>query len=274
MGKITVAGVGLTEDQLTLGTARLLKSCEKVILHTSRAAVANWLRQSGVPFEALDFLYETIDDFDAHARAAADFVVGAAKETDVVYCVFDVRDESAVLLANTGARVIPGPPLEGALLGRVSGETLSAPASGWADFAPDASRPMLVRELDSRTLAGEVKLRLMEAYPDDARVDVLTSGGIAPIPLYDLDRLAHYDHATAALIYPERDLARRQCLTARDVQVLIRKDPIAYAPVEYDALCAAAVRLVGGAAYAEDRGEFDLDDIFCEACRKLLSQSQ
>jgi uncharacterized protein YabN with tetrapyrrole methylase and pyrophosphatase domain len=114
----------------------------------------------------------------------------------------------------------------------------------------------------------------MEAYPDDARVDVLTIGGIAPIPLFDLDRLAHYDHATAALIYPELDPARRQCLTARDMHALVRRDPKACAPMEYDALCAAALRIVGAAAYAEDRGEFNLNDVFDDACRKLLSQYQ
>jgi uncharacterized protein YabN with tetrapyrrole methylase and pyrophosphatase domain len=184
--------------------------------------------------------------------------------------VFDVRDESAVLLAGAGARVIPGPPLEGALAGRVSGEVLLAPASDWERIQPDASRAMLIRELDSRALASEVKVRLMEAYPDDARTDVLTGGGIAKIPLYDLDRLARYDHATAALIYPEWDIAKRPRLTALDLQPLVRSDARAYAPEEYEELCDLALRLVGAATYAQDRGEYNLYDIITDACRKLL----
>jgi len=272
MGRITVAGVGLTEDQLTLGAARLLKSGAKVVLHTARAGVAGWLAENGVPYDSLDFLYENADDFDRHARAAFAHVIRAAEDADVIYCVFDVRDESAVLLANAGARVLPGPPLEGALLGRWSGEAVLAAASDWENFTPDASRATFVRELDSRALASEVKLRLMEAYPDDARTDVMTGGGVARIPLYDLDRLARYDHATAALVYPEKDLTKRPRLTARDLQSLARSDQQAYAPRDYDALCEMALLLAGGAAYAEDRGEYGLHDIFTDACRKLLSR--
>ncbi len=274
MGKITVAGVGLTADQLTLGICTLLKSGATVIVHTARAGIADWLQKSGVPFESLDFLYETHDDFDEHARAAAAHVMHAADQADVVYCVFDVRDHSAVLLARAGAQVIAGPPLEGALTGRVDGEALHAPASDWENVQPDASRAMLIREIDSRALASEVKLRLMEAYPDDARIDVLTGGGIATIPLYDLDRLAHYDHATAALIYPEPDIAKRPRCTARDLDALVRDDRNAYVRGDYDELCDLAVRLVGSAAYAQDRGEYGLYDIFTDACHKMLPRGR
>ncbi len=270
MGKITVAGVGLTEDQLTLGICDLLTGGANVILHTARAGVADWLAKRGVVYESLDFLYECMDDFDEHARAAAEHVTRAAEQGDVVFCVFDVRDQSAVLLAGAGARMVPGPPIEGELVGRWSGEALFVSASAWEELAPDASRATLVREMDSRALASEMKLRLMEAYPDDARTDVLTGGGITRIPLHDLDRLAHYDHATAALIYPEHDIARKTRCTAKDLASLIRRDARAYAPGEYDALCELALRLVGQATYAEDRGEYDLCDVFADACRKLL----
>lgn len=272
MGTITVAGVGLTPDQLTFGIARRLKSGARVVLHTARAGVADWLTQNGIPFEALDRLYESEDDFDAHARAAADYVTSLAAKGDIIYCVFDVRDVSAVLLAHAGARVIPGPPLEGALLGMIGGEVTVASASDWEALRPDASRATLIRELDSRQLVSEIKLRLMEAYPDDASIDVLIGGGIARISLYELDRLAHYDHSTAALIYPEHDLAKKPRCTVSDLDALIRRDADAYMREEYDDLCHFALRLFGGAAYAEDRGEYGIYDIFTDVCYKLLNR--
>lgn len=272
MGKMTVVGVGLAEEQLTLGACALLKSGVQVILHTERGAVALWLHKSGIAYEALDFLYESTDDFDEHARAAAAHVMEAAKRGDVAYCVFDVRDESARLLIMAGAQALPGPPLEGALWGRASGETLCASASDWEGLQPDASRAALIREIGSRTLASEVKLRLMEAYPHDAPADVLTGGGVARIPLYRLDRLGRYDHETAALIYPEVGMARRPRLTMRDLQALVRADAKAYAPEEYGELCALATRLAGAAAYAEDRGEYSIHDILTDACRNFMTR--
>ena len=195
----------------------------------------------------------------------------AAAEGDIAYCVFDVRDESAVLLAQRGAQVIPGPPTEGALLGYVSGEASLVAASSWEEIVPDASRAILVREIDTRQLAGDVKLRLMEAYPDDAEAMVLTGGGIARIPLYDLDRLSQYDHRTSALVKAVPELGKRAALTLSDLASLIRRDRASYVRRDFDQLCEFAARLVGGATFAADRGEYDIRDVITDACLKLLN---
>lgn len=270
MGKITVAGVGCDADQLTLRAAKLLKGGGKVILHTQECGCADWLREHGIAFSTLDHLYESYDDFDAHARAAAAHVSKEAETGDVVYCVLDLRDESAVILAQSGATLVPGPPAEGALTGFAGGETLHVPASRWEEMAPDAARATLVREIDTRALASEVKLRLMEAYADDAPVLVSRGEGIARIALYALDRLDRYDHRMCALILPEHDLRKRASYSMRDLVSLARGDECAYQHIEFDALCDIAVQLAGAAAHAEDRGLFHLRDIIADACADLL----
>lgn len=212
MGCITVVGHGFEAGQLTLEAAELLQSGRKILLHTERCGCAEWLRERGIAFETLDALYEQCEDFDEHAREAAAAVRGAASECDVVYGVFDVRDRSVSELLKSDAhevRIVAGPPAEGALLARAAGPVQLLEASDWERYALSSARSALVRELDSRELAGEVKLRLMEVYPEENRIFVrFGDGGIAQTELYNLDRLRAYDHRTCVLVPAEPELTR------------------------------------------------------------------
>ena len=162
MGKICVVGLGFTEKQLTLGALEALQNGARVILHTGRCGAAEYLNRAGISYETLDSLYETAEDFDEHAQAAAEAVRKAALVTDVVYGVMDARDLSAYLLAREGAEVLPGPAEEGALTALTQGPVQTYSASDWEQMRPDAACASIVREIDSREMACEVKLKLME----------------------------------------------------------------------------------------------------------------
>lgn len=210
MGRITIVGTGWTIGQLTLEAIECLKEADRVILHTERSGCAEWLKTNNIPFESLDEFYETCEDFDEHAQAAAEAVLKAAETTNVVYGVLDVRDHSCVILTSAGkkeVRVIAGPPVEGALLAFVNGGAQTLEASDWENFKLKAYQDCLIREIDNRELASEVKLRLMETYPEECGI-WLTIGEEAPmkIPLYNLDRHEGFDHRTCALIPAQRDL--------------------------------------------------------------------
>lgn len=208
MGRITVVGTGWTRGQLTLDAMDALASGGRVLLHTDRCGCAGWLREKGVAFESLDGLYEACDDFDAHADAAADAVMAAAAAGDVVYGVLDVRDLSAVrLAARADVRAIAGPPAEGALLALAVGEARCVAAAEWEDFHPFARENCFVREIDGQALAGEVKLKLMEVYPEAGEIWLLRGDGDPErLPLYALDRAGGLDHRTCALIPACRDI--------------------------------------------------------------------
>lgn len=211
MSAITVVGVGLERGQLTLDAAQLLSSGARVVLHTGRIACAQWLEEQGIPFETLDALYQDCEDFDEHARLAAEAVMRMAQSGDVVYAVYDVRDHSVLKLLEQvpGLKIVPGPAMEGALLGRLDGATRMLEASDWESFRLSPRENTLIRELDSRQLASEVKLQLMQCYPDETRCLVLNGdGSISRVPLYDLDRLKAYDHRSCVLVPAQRDLTR------------------------------------------------------------------
>ncbi len=227
MGGITIVGTGWDKGQLTLQAAEILKSGARVILHTDHCGCAVWLSENGVAYASLDALYERCEDFDEHARAAADAVLSAADAGDVVYAVPDVRDRSAQLLMlserSPRPAVVAGPPAEGALLALCGGETGFVEASDWESFHLTARENCLIRELDSRELACEVKLRLMEVYPEGNDIWVL-NGGEAPaaLPLFELDRLARYDHRTCALIPAQRDVTRLERFDAEHLNEIMR----------------------------------------------------
>ena len=202
MGKITIVGVGSAEGQLTERAQALLAGGAQILLHTDRCPCADWLRSRKIAFASLDDLYESLEDFDEHARAAAERVRSAAAAGDVVYAVLDVRDRSVgELLGKAELEIVPGPPAEDELLARAAGPTLLLEASDWENYALQASQNVLVREIDSRALAGEVKLKLLECYPEESQVLVRQpNGGIARTELYNLDRLKRYDHRTSAFV--------------------------------------------------------------------------
>lgn len=225
MGNIVVVGLGYEVGQLTLDAVGLLKSGAKVILHTGRCGCAEWLTKESVPFETLDALYESCEDFDEHAQAAADAVCAAAEDGDVVYGVFDVRDRSVGVLMDAvkNIRVVAGPPAEAALFARAQGAVVLLEASDWENYMLSSAKSALIREMDSRELASEVKLKLMEIYPDETAVYVLFGDGrMAYTELYNLDRLRSYDHRTCALVTAEPELVNLERFDFDRLQEIIR----------------------------------------------------
>ena len=304
MHNITIIGAGWTRGQLTLDAVEALTSGARVILHTERCGCADWLREKGIAWESLDALYDASEDFDAHAEAAAQAVTAASETSDVVYVVFDVRDRSAVLLARRGpVRVIPGPSAEGALQALVTGETRCVEASDWEDFHLTARENCFVREIDGQALASEVKLRLMEVYPEESEIYVLR-GDAEPekLPLYAMDRFGVFDHRTCVLVPAQRNIMKLERYDYEHLVEIIRFlcspqgcpwDRVqthetlrpcileeAYEVIDaidagdpdhlYDELGDMLLQIVLHAEIARKHGEFDSGDITTAICEKMI----
>jgi len=308
MGKITVVGAGWTQGELTLNAIEALKRNDVIVLHTDRCGCADWLKQNGIPFTSLDALYENCDDFDIHAQAVADAVVAATGEGNVAYVVSDIRDRSVSCLIErigVAVQVIPGPSSEGALLALVRGEARLVAASEWGQFHPSARESCLVRELDSRELASEVKLRLMEAYPEEWEVWLL-QGESEPVrmPLFTLDRGDRFDHRTCLLVPAQLSITKlerydfshlieiirrlcapdgcpwdrvqthaslRTCLLEETYEVI---DAVDEGDVDhlYDELGDLLMLVVLYTEIARRHGEFDISDVTTAICQKLISR--
>lgn len=310
MAEILIVGVGTRAEQLTLEAVEALRSGARVVLHTAQCGLRDWLERQGIAFESLDGLYDAAEDFDALSRNAAESVWHAAQDGPVVYAVLDVRDRSVQeLLVRAGGdiRILPGPPTEGALLAFADGATESYAASDWEDMRLRADRNALIREIVSRELAGEVKLRLMDCYPEETEVRVLKpDGGIAHMQLENLDRLpdSDYDHRTCALVCAQRDLTRLERFGFDDLNRIIhrlrapggcawdRKQTHqslrtnlveeAYEAVDainrgdmdalYDELGDVLLQVVLHAEIAREYGEFDISDVTTAIAHKMIAR--
>ena len=211
MSRTIVIGCGFRREQLTLEAVEAIEGADKVLLRTGRCGLRDHLVEKGVAFETLDALYERAEDFDELIRLTAQAVLDASREGSVAYAVFDVRDVSVQALLKTGAdvRVIAGPPAEEGLWAFAEGATDCWAASEWETWTLHADRNALIREVDTRELAAEVKLKLMDCYPEESEIYVRAGdGGVEKTSLVELDRLPAYDHRLSVLVPAQRELTK------------------------------------------------------------------
>ncbi|MBR1558763.1 MAG: MazG family protein, partial [Clostridia bacterium] len=192
---------------------------------------------------------------------------------------------------------------EGALLALVTGEARCVAASEWEDFHLTAREHCFVREIDSRELACEVKLKLMEVYPEESAVWLMTGeGDVASMPLYALDRAEGFDHRACCLVPAQRDIMKLERYDAEHLNEILRLlcapngcpwDRVqtheslrpfileeAYEVIDaidegspehlYDELGDMLLQVALHAEIGRKHGEFDITDVTTAVCQKML----
>ena len=226
--EITVVRVGADREEMTLAAAEALKSAPKIVLHTERCGCADWLKENGIAYDSLDELYEKAEDFDDHARIAAEKLL-SYNDPSVFYCVLDYSDESVKRLFASGAKVKVLAKGADALLARAEGPVTVLSAMDIESAVLHGNQNTLVREIDTRAMAGDVKLALMRHYPEESPVYVLKpDGNVAVCPLTELDRLRDYDHRCACLAPAVSELTRLESFDYQDLMRLVKRlrDPV------------------------------------------------
>jgi tetrapyrrole methylase family protein/MazG family protein len=224
MPSITIVGLGPGNPQhLTREAWDILSTAREVYLRTARHPTVGGF-PPGLVVHAFDDLYETSDDFEqVYARIAARVLELGARPEGVIYAVpgHPSVAESSVTLIRQGAaerglsvRLVAGlsfiePVLDAlgvdALPQLQLADALELAARHHPTFHPDA--PALVAQLYSASLASDVKLTLMNQYPDEHPVQLIHAVGtlderVETLPLYELDRSPHIAHLTALYVPP------------------------------------------------------------------------
>jgi tetrapyrrole methylase family protein/MazG family protein len=224
---VYVVGLGPGDPlDLPARNMSMMRSDCPVYLRTEQHPVVPYLEREGIKVQALDHFYEEYDSFEKVYSAMTAFLLQEAqKESALVFAVpgSPLVGEAVVRLLkeegpNQGVdiKILPAPgfldtlyqlleidPSDGLLitdsfqlLGDVEGEPVFSFGIG-----------IIVMQLYSSDIASEVKLTLMESYPDDHQVIVVRSAGIrgseslTKIPLYELDR-QRIDHLTTLYVPP------------------------------------------------------------------------
>lgn len=225
MKKITVVSLGPGgREYLTLGALDAMRGAETLILRTARLDAARYLEEQGIPFTSLDALYDESEDFDELTRNAVGAVLEAAKKKNVVYAVFDAESDETVraLLLRAPASLVAGVPLSAPLLCAANWQGGARVCAASSLEKADGEEPLLVTELDSPLLAGQVKLALLPLYGEEQEILFFPPAKkdaerpFLRLPLRDLDRQKHYDHTAAALIIP-RELTRKERFSFGDL---------------------------------------------------------
>ena len=308
MNSIAIVGLGLEREDLTARADALLRGAERILLRTEHCGAAAFLRAEGIAYEALDALYDEAEDFDGLNRLLTERVLAAAGEGDVLYGVLDLRDQSVAALVERCAenvRLVPGVAVDGALTAFAKGAYTALAASDWPDYQPDSDQGTLLREIDSRELAAEVKLRLMERYPAEETIYVLgPDGALQRRALLELDRLDVYGHRLAAFIPAQTELTSLERYGFDQLNRIIRRlrapdgcpwdikqtheslrtnvveeayevvDAIDRGDVDalYDELGDLLLQVSLHAEIARQHGEFAVDDVTTAISRKMISR--
>jgi tetrapyrrole methylase family protein/MazG family protein len=214
---ITIIGLGPGDPQLITRRAwQLLSTAPQVWVRTRRHPAVVAL-DGHTQVASYDHLYEQQPNFEAVYNAIAADVVARGAGQDVIYAVpgdptvaetstriirrlataqgVELRIEPGVSFLEPTFAALAADPIDGI-------QIIDALALAQAHHPPGASEQgLLAVQLFSRELASDVKLTLMNAYPDDHPLILVSGAGtdnlaLHPLPLYELDRKDIFDDHT------------------------------------------------------------------------------
>ncbi len=209
MAYITVIGLGPgAPELLTRAAWDTLSQTDVVWLRTARHPVVPYLPQGPV-VHSFDDLYEKADSFENVYAAIVEKVLElGSRQEGVVYAVpgHPLVGESTVTrvlqearAAKIPVRIVPGlsfiePTLTALSLDPLDGlqivDALDLVGAYYPILNPDV--PVLVAQVYSRAVASELKLVLMDVYPDEHPVALIHAAGTSAEavvwgPLYEID---------------------------------------------------------------------------------------
>jgi tetrapyrrole methylase family protein/MazG family protein len=230
MGVITIVGLGPGDPRfLTREAWEVLEAADEVWLRTEHHSTVGGL-PSHLTLFSFDHVYKEAEDFEQVYHTIASEVLHRAQQSEgIVYAVpgHPLVGEATVrqILARAetsgvAVRVVDGvsfvgPTLTALAIDALAGLQIWDGVEIGARYHPPLNPdfPVLVGQLHSRVLAADVKLTLMNQYPDDHEVALVQAAGMSEqrvlhLPLYELDHQGDDDrwgrlaHLTALYVPP------------------------------------------------------------------------
>lgn len=228
MNTIHIIGLGAGDlDQLPLGVYKKLKNAERLYVRTADHPVLAELATEGLVYESFDAIYEKHEDFAPVYKEIADTLLTLSADGPVIYavpghplvaeqtvqhliaaeeggsCQLSIEGGSSFLDAVFGALRID--PIDGFQL--VDGTIMESDRL-------NMTQHILIAQIYDTFSASEAKLTLMEKYPEDYPVTIVTGAGSAQeklrtVPLHELDRAAEIDNLTTVYVPPSKDTEER-----------------------------------------------------------------
>lgn len=218
---ITVVGLGILENQITLEGAEAVKSADKVFVKTALTPTYKYFENKGVAAESFDGVFETAENFDELDEKIIERLVKEGESKNVAFCVNGdgASDGTAAKLLERkeGVRLVPGISVAAvarAFAPSTSGaEYAASDVVAKSDFSTDKRVPLTIREIDDKFMASEVKEKLADCYGYGETCYILKTknGKIVSekITVDDIDKGDGFDCSTAVIL-PPTDLLKSE----------------------------------------------------------------
>ena len=219
--KITIIGLGAGElDQMPVGIYRLLKNTNFIYARTIEHPVLKELIAEGLKVESFDHVYESHDQFEAVYEEIAETLIQKAMSQDIIYSVPGhplIAERTVQILLSEGEKKGIDVQIKGgqSFLDPMFTSVRVDPVEGFQFLDGtglllrdiNITQHLIISQVYDAFIASEVKLTLMEKYPDDHDVYLVTGAGmsseqVAKMPLYELDRAMQLSNLTSVYIPP------------------------------------------------------------------------
>lgn len=220
MNKITVIGLGYRDiNGLTVEGYRAIfentNADKKIICRTEKHSVVQEMAVRNIKFETLDRFYEAAESFDDMYASMYDYILSEAELREVILCVSgspavgDMLVQKLIEGCTENINIIPCESTADYLCSVAQITTTEGfniiPAHLFRKNTVNTRTSTLISEADNRLLVSEIKLKLLEMYPDD--FEILYFYGYPElkyekIQLCDMDRQKLYDFSVNFVIFP------------------------------------------------------------------------
>lgn len=213
---LKIVGLGLNDGDISLTGDSAIKTAEKVFVKTAKTATYKYFTKNNLTVTSFDDIYDQAEDFSDLDRQICQILIKESQNANVVFCVNGGgADDSTVatIVEQTKAEIIS--------CGGFSGGLSFSPDTSYSlygaydvlnstAFFPDKRHTVIIKEIDSKLLAGELKLVLQRVYGDDKTVKLVSDNKGKSICLSDLDKQSHYGYDTACVISAEDFLSAKR----------------------------------------------------------------
>lgn len=219
---ITVVGLGCTDSDLTIKGLNKVNNAKKVFVRTTLTKAGKALQTLRPDAISFDSLYEKASNFDELKTLIINELKSAG---NCVFCVDGAGGDDPVVveLAKTEKiDIVCGVPLVSNALGvypDVAIQVKNATDIVEQDFLISSDTTLVIKEIDDKYLASELKLKLLDSYGE---VDCyfVRSGIPHVINVCDLDHQRRYDYS-CYVILPHKGFMEKKRFTTVDLYEII-----------------------------------------------------
>ncbi|WP_017382033.1 nucleoside triphosphate pyrophosphohydrolase [Paenisporosarcina sp. TG-14] len=240
---ITVLGLGAGDlDQLPLGVYKTLVKAQRLYVRTAEHPVLQELGNEGITYKSFDEIYEKHDGFEAVYQEIVETLITLAQSGPLFYAVpghplvaeqtvqwlVDAEKEGRIQLEIVGGQSFLDPIFNALRIDPIEGFQLLDGTMFKRDDV-HMSQHVLIAQVYDAYSASDVKLTLMEKYPEDYLVTIVTAAGTSEevlrvVPLYELDRATELNNLTTIYVPPvsSREERIKEWSTFREIITKLR----------------------------------------------------